>query len=58
MGNDVSSQATMMAAKKKMSGALSSVEDQLGMKNKQNARSEPKTSKKDWSKMHQETEEV
>lgn len=58
MGNDLSSQASMLAAKKKMSGALSSVEDQLSMKNKQANRGEPKTKQKDWNNMHQETEEM
>jgi hypothetical protein len=58
MGNDLSTQASMLAAKKKMSGALSSVEDQLSMKNKQAARGEPKTKQHDWNNMHQETVEM
>jgi hypothetical protein len=58
MGNDVSSQATMMAAKSKMSSALTSVEEQLSLKNKTEARTAPKTRQKDWDKVHEETDEV
>lgn len=58
MGNDVSSQVSMLAAKKKMSGALSGIEEQLSSKNKQNARGEPKTKQKEWNNMHRETVEM
>jgi hypothetical protein len=58
MGNDVSAQASMLAAKSKMSGALSSVEDTLNLKSKENARKMPKASQRDWNNMHKETAEV
>mmetsp|Transcript_18675 Transcript_18675/g.30963 ORF Transcript_18675/g.30963 Transcript_18675/m.30963 type:complete len:90 (-) Transcript_18675:111-380(-) len=58
MGNDLSSQASMLAAKKKMSGALSSVEDQLSLKNHTNKSADVKTKQKDWNNMHNETKEI
>lgn len=58
MGNEASNQAGMIAAKAKMSGALSSVEDTLNFKSKENNRKMPKTSQRDWSNMHKETAEV
>ena len=58
MGNDASTQAGMLAAKAKMSGALSSVEETLNMKNKENDRKMPKSSQRDWKNMHKETAEV
>lgn len=58
MGNDASSQAGMIAAKAKMSGALSSVEETLNLKSKENNRKMPKTSQRDWANMHNETAEV
>jgi hypothetical protein len=58
MGNDASTTAGLMAAKAKMSGALSSVEETLNLKKKENARQEPKTNQKAWNNMHQETSEV
>lgn len=58
MGNDVSAQASMLAAKSKMSGALSSVEETLNLKSKENARKMPKASQRDWNNMHKETAEV
>jgi hypothetical protein len=58
MGNDASTQAGLLAAKAKMSGALSSVEETLNLKNNDNARTEPKTKPREWNQMHQETAEV
>ena len=58
MGNDASTQASMLAAKSKMSGALSSVEETLNFKSKENARNVPKASQRDWNNMHKETAEV
>ena len=55
MGNSASNQAGMIAAKAKMSGALSSMEGTLNLKNKDNARNEPKTRQKEWNDMHKET---
>lgn len=55
MGNSASNQAGMIAAKTKMSGALSSMEGTLNLKNKDNARREPKTRQKEWNDMHKET---
>lgn len=56
MGNDLSSQASMLAAKSKMSNALSSVEGELSGEKKEGESS--KTGDKKYDKMRQETEEV
>ena len=56
MGNDASTQAGLLAAKAKMSGALSSVEETLNLKHNDNPRTESKP--REWTQMHQETAEV
>eukprot|EP00546_Thalassionema_frauenfeldii_P010536 CAMPEP_0178915954 /NCGR_PEP_ID=MMETSP0786-20121207/12340_1 /TAXON_ID=186022 /ORGANISM="Thalassionema frauenfeldii, Strain CCMP 1798" /LENGTH=79 /DNA_ID=CAMNT_0020589175 /DNA_START=82 /DNA_END=318 /DNA_ORIENTATION=- len=56
MGNDLSSQASMLAAKSKMSNALSSVEGELSGEKKEGESS--KTGDKKYDKMRQETDEV
>jgi hypothetical protein len=59
MGNDMATQATMMAAKAKVSGALSSVEATLGGGTNKggNSHQVPK-SQREWNNMHKETLEV
>mmetsp|Transcript_17750 Transcript_17750/g.26889 ORF Transcript_17750/g.26889 Transcript_17750/m.26889 type:complete len:88 (-) Transcript_17750:226-489(-) len=56
MGNDLSSQATMLAAKSKMSNALSSAEGELSGDKKQGEPTEPQDKK--YENMRQETEEM
>jgi hypothetical protein len=60
MGNDVATQASMMAAKTKISGALSSVEETLGGGGTKgaNSRQIPKTTQREWNNMHKETLEL
>ena len=58
MGNDASVANKMIAAKNKMSASLSTMEGKLDLKNKDNARKEPKSSQAEWNEMHKETEKL
>lgn len=57
MGNSgsVSAQASMLAAKAKVGGALNDIDKRLTMQPKKD---EAKKNNKDWKKMHQQTEEI